>query len=719
MFEIYKGGEHFYQWDTGQRLLVKDAEIVQVHFCNRTDDCSLVTNVYTEGGKRLVNVPNILLQSANNIRVYGCIREGDKICFGKCMQVFRVIAKSKPEGYAYTETDILNYATLDARITELENSDFNLDGIEARVAALEKTNNNYTELEERVEALEDTGFNYSDYNLPIVYLNGDTTGISKDNKVTLNYIYGERSGTCTLKWQGSSAIQFPKKNYTITFDNAFEAKEGWGSQKKYCLKADWVDYSHARNIVSARLWGDVVRTRTPSAITEKLATAPNYGAIDGFPCSVVINGEWQGVYNFNIPKDNWMMSMGSGTKEAILCAEKYSDPTLFNTLATVGVDFELEYNSDTFNQAEVQASLNNLTNAILNHNSTNVYTTVAQYLDIDSAVDYFIFAKLLHHADGVGKNYLLCTYDGVKWFLSAYDMDLVFGADYPGDHYFSADAFCNVTGNKLFSMIWYYCPDKLFKRYHELTGGVLSAAAVEEKFMNYSKDIPAPAFIEDAKLWATIPCTYTSNHTQSINWYSHRIPYIDAEMAEREMRLGTAGLQISSGAVTGVGSCIEENIVIPSINTNGSGIYSVGVDAFNGNNFIETLTIVEGTQAIKNTACMNCTALKRVYINSSVFNSIGYRTFEGCTALRVFEIPHGVTGLTDRAFHGCSSLATISIPKSITTIGAFALRYCSKLTTILYAGTTAEWQAISKGTEWDVSTGAYTVYCTDGNIAKA
>ena len=69
------------------------------------------------------------------------------------------------------------------------------------------------------------------YNLPIIYLSGSLENISKENKVNLNYVYGERNGTCTLKWQGQGSLQYPKKNYTINFDNSFEAKEGWGSQK--------------------------------------------------------------------------------------------------------------------------------------------------------------------------------------------------------------------------------------------------------------------------------------------------------------------------------------------------------------------------------------------------------------------------------------------------------------------------------------------------------
>ena len=137
------------------------------------------------------------------------------------------------------------------------------------------------------QALQAGEFAYYNYNLPVLYLYGDTSTMSKDVKVTLNYNYKDLTGSCTVKWQGSSSLRYPKKNYTITFDQKFEAKTGWGTQKKYCLKANYIDFSHARNVVSARLWGQMVKSRTTK--NEKLYNLRNGGAIDGFPIMLSIN----------------------------------------------------------------------------------------------------------------------------------------------------------------------------------------------------------------------------------------------------------------------------------------------------------------------------------------------------------------------------------------------------------------------------------------------
>ena len=115
MFKIYDGREHFYQWDADRKLIVEDPSIVEVHFCNRTDNCSLVCETYVEDGVTLVNVPNILLQTNWCIRVYAF--DGKHT---KHEERYDVIARTKPADYIYTETELKNYRELEERLDEIE-----------------------------------------------------------------------------------------------------------------------------------------------------------------------------------------------------------------------------------------------------------------------------------------------------------------------------------------------------------------------------------------------------------------------------------------------------------------------------------------------------------------------------------------------------------------------------------------------------------------------
>lgn len=107
MFKIQDGREHFYQWDIDRKLIISDATVSQVHFCNRTDNCSLVVDTYQEGEITLANVPNILLQNDFKIRVYAY--DGKHTLYSDC---FEVAKRSKPSDYVYTETEVLNYTDI-------------------------------------------------------------------------------------------------------------------------------------------------------------------------------------------------------------------------------------------------------------------------------------------------------------------------------------------------------------------------------------------------------------------------------------------------------------------------------------------------------------------------------------------------------------------------------------------------------------------------------
>ena len=379
-----------------------------------------------------------------------------------------------------------------------------------------------------------TDFDPTAYNLPILSLDGDVSTMTKDNAVDLAYRYDGKSGTCSVKWQGSSSLAYPKKNYTIKFDQAFEAKTGWGEQKKYCLKANWIDFSHSRNVVNALLWGRIVASRNPA--NETLADCPNYGAVDGFPVCIMLNGEFMGVYTFNIPKDAWMMNMGSGTNEAILCAGNACPTNFFKAPATlIGEnDLEIEYITNEDDTAWAVTSVNNLINACINSDGTDLDTTIATMLDWESAIDYYIFVALLRGDDMVGKNYLLNTYDGTKWFFGAYDMDCTYGLHWDGSKWLNAGGGMTIinaaNAHRVFELIKTYKTDALKARYSALRSGALNENIVAELFWNFYGGIPKPMLDEDNRKWPGIPNTSVNNVYQILEWYRRRVIEIDKQI---------------------------------------------------------------------------------------------------------------------------------------------------------------------------------------------
>ena len=117
MFLLEDGREHLFQWDINRRIQVEDPTITEVHFCNRTDECSLVVDTYTDDtydGKVYADIPNIILQQPWDIRVYAYCTGG----YTKVEEVFEVKARSKPADYVYTETEIRDFDTLSEELNE-------------------------------------------------------------------------------------------------------------------------------------------------------------------------------------------------------------------------------------------------------------------------------------------------------------------------------------------------------------------------------------------------------------------------------------------------------------------------------------------------------------------------------------------------------------------------------------------------------------------------
>lgn len=107
MFRIADGRDAFFQWDLNRQIAVEDAAIKELHFCNKTDECSLVVGV-VDG---LANVPNLLLTTSWDVRVYGFTDEYTKI-----EKRFKVLPRTKPSDYVYTETEVKNYDNLTLQI---------------------------------------------------------------------------------------------------------------------------------------------------------------------------------------------------------------------------------------------------------------------------------------------------------------------------------------------------------------------------------------------------------------------------------------------------------------------------------------------------------------------------------------------------------------------------------------------------------------------------
>lgn len=237
------------------------------------------------------------------------------------------------------------------------------------------------------------------------------------------------------------------------------------------------------------------------------------------------------------------------------------------------------------------------------------------------------------------------------------------------------------------------------------------------------------------------------------------------------------GLEFTSNGnrtcyVSGIGTCPDENVVIPKQSPQGDFVTSIGSSAFYNCYGLVSVSFEDDSRVarIGSQAFANCESLKSIkfpksltYIEynaisnsvnlenitvekgNTVYHSEGNCIIETANNKLVLGcknsiIPTYVSVIGDYAFYQCTSLTSIRIPNGVTDIGICAFGYCNSLIRIKYDGTMDQWNAMNKikpklissgnvlydsyyspsmGSDWDYRTGDYIIYCTDGNISKS
>lgn len=192
--------------------------------------------------------------------------------------------------------------------------------------------------------------------------------------------------------------------------------------------------------------------------------------------------------------------------QAIVGADDHTAATQFKEASMTG--YEVEFVSNEDNADWVETSLTRMISAVMNSNGNDLDSTVAQYLDLDSVIDHYIHTVVDKATDCVDKNFLLVTFDGVKWYMSAYDRDSIHGLNW--DATGTTRPVSNVSflecaeAVRIYELIERFKTNALKARYKELRSNILSESRIMEKFENFAWAIPSVVLTEDVKKYPTI-----------------------------------------------------------------------------------------------------------------------------------------------------------------------------------------------------------------------
>ena len=387
--------------------------------------------------------------------------------------------------------------------------------------------------------------------MPRLYFSEGTLPTTK-TATTLKFDYYSKTkeyhGWAEIKCQGNSSMGYAKKNFTIKLykDNAKTQKlkinfKGWGAQSKFVLKANWIDLTHARNDVSARIWGDIVKSRSGYAnLPELLRTSPNQGAVDGFPVTVYGNGYYQGRYTLNIPKDKWMSNMDDSLDtHCILCGENYVSGCFRATANIDGNDWTDELH-DTV-PASIKTRWNQCISFVMNSTDEDFRANLHNYFYVDSLIDYLLFGIMSTGLDAFGKNQLYFTYDGQKWIASMYDMDSTWGLWWNGSKFVATNYpreefqdFKDGQGNLLYIRLQKLFVNEIKARYTELKQTIFTYPYLVNKFEEFIQICPQDIVKEDYATttangaYRAIPSTSANNIQQIRSYINARLTYVDS-----------------------------------------------------------------------------------------------------------------------------------------------------------------------------------------------
>lgn len=326
-------------------------------------------------------------------------------------------------------------------------------------------------------------------NMPTMYFYGDTSAMTKDNKVPLRikYIspdstkYGESFDLtdCPVSWQGTSSLQYAVKNYKIRLRNQGGAKYKYSPfggilEDTFCLKADYMESSHANNTGMAKfIHHELYNEQTPAQkLDERCRTT-----IDGFPIQLYIAKDsvsapvYMGVFNFNLDKacndtygmDNTITGFENCCKfEVSSNSDTSAGAFRDDSDLSIREDFEVTYPDEddlTADQlTEKYATLKRMVSWVKNSDETTFKAELDQYFNKEYLMKYFLQAHLFGMVDNLGKNMMLCTWDGLIWYPTFYDMDTQLGLDNTGYLEFYSDCdvvegVYNTSNSKLFVML--------------------------------------------------------------------------------------------------------------------------------------------------------------------------------------------------------------------------------------------------------------------------
>lgn len=340
-----------------------------------------------------------------------------------------------------------------------------------------------------------------------------------------------------IEIRGNIYLGRPKSSYGIelwTDEFGTENKDisllGLREDDDWILDAMYGDLMRMKNRIAFQIWNSM----TELCYLEKEPDA--FCGIHGEFVEVFVNNEYQGVYSLNEKLDRKQLKLKkftNTTRGLLYKGEEWGNKVTsfyhyMDTTSDITWDgWELQYPKP--DQQILWAPLYDLTKFVVESDDNDFKNNIGQYIDMNNAIDYYLFINYIMAMDNMGKNTFLARYDiNDVFFIVPWDMDCSFG------RYLDATdiGYKHILTNNLFGRLLEVNPDdyklRLKERWKLLIKNELAFDNVISQFEVYSKKFAGSGVIErENRKWKDAGLNSEDELIYIRKWLHNRINFLN------------------------------------------------------------------------------------------------------------------------------------------------------------------------------------------------
>ena len=350
------------------------------------------------------------------------------------------------------------------------------------------------------------------------------------NDVESNIAYKTFAG---IELRGGTAQSFPKKSYDLEFwadskqsDTRNESLFGLRNDDDWHLDAMFVDLSRTRNILGMDTWSSFGRSDHRSI--------EHYAKLGqrGHTVELIMNNHYAGVYSMNEQIDRKQLKLDKDN--GIL----YKTLSWSNEIRYLGIESEpevsLHWNGydlkfPKFASIENWDPIYNLVHLVAYSSDDTFLNSIESMIEIDNAIDYWLFINAIQANDNSGKNMFIFQYDeGSRLCYMPWDLDLTFGnknspytVDDPDDLILTNNLF-----DRLYDLNVNNYKEKVNLRWNELYENNLKNDIIYRLTIQMEKIITSGASLRDNNRWG-IDTDYNEKLEYIAEWVETRLSFFD------------------------------------------------------------------------------------------------------------------------------------------------------------------------------------------------